>query len=49
MVNVDSSSPQQVATHEEMRRAGATVGVAGDVDQAVELLGEWGILPGGRP
>jgi hypothetical protein len=37
-------SPEQRATHEEMRQAGATVGVAGDVDQALDLLAEWGVL-----
>lgn len=38
-------SPTQVATHENMRRAGAVIGTAGGVDEALALLSEWGILP----
>jgi hypothetical protein len=34
----------QVSTHSEMRRAGAVVGTAGSVDEALELLRAWGIL-----
>jgi hypothetical protein len=37
-------SPAQIAAHDEMRRAGAVCGVAGDVDQALSLLSEWGII-----
>jgi hypothetical protein len=37
-------SPAQIAAHAEMRRAGAVCGVAGDVDQALSLLTEWGII-----
>jgi hypothetical protein len=35
-------SPTQIAAHNEMRRAGAVVGVAGTIDEAISLLGEWG-------
>jgi hypothetical protein len=38
-------SDAQIATHSEMRKAGAIIGVAGDLDQALELLATWGILP----
>jgi hypothetical protein len=37
-------SSDQVETHAAMRNAGAIIGVAGDIDQAVGLLQEWGIL-----
>ena len=37
-------SPAQVTTHAEMRKAGAIIGTAGSVDQAIALLSEWGIL-----
>jgi hypothetical protein len=37
-------SDTQVATHAEMRKAGAVIGTAGTVDEAVELLTEWGIF-----
>jgi hypothetical protein len=37
-------SPAQIAAHAEMRRAGAVCGVAGDADQALSLLTEWGII-----
>jgi hypothetical protein len=34
----------QRETHSAMRKAGAIIGVAGDVDQAIDLLIEWGLL-----
>jgi hypothetical protein len=34
----------QVETHNAMRAAGATIGVANTVDDALALLGEWGVL-----
>jgi hypothetical protein len=34
----------QVATHAEMRKAGAVVGVAGSINDALAILGEWGVL-----
>jgi hypothetical protein len=37
-------SPAQVDTHQEMGRAGATIGTAGTLDEAVSLLQEWGVL-----
>jgi hypothetical protein len=37
-------SPVQRETHAAMREAGAVIGVAGDVDQAIDLLTEWGLL-----
>jgi hypothetical protein len=40
-------SPAQVETHAAMRAAGAVVGVAGTLDEALSLLREWGLLPGG--
>jgi hypothetical protein len=42
-------SPAQITTHAEMRKAGAVIGTAGTIDEALAILGEWGILPGGRP
>jgi hypothetical protein len=41
-------SPEQIATHEAMRRAGAVVGTAAGIDQALAILGEWGIIGGRR-
>ena len=37
-------SPAQLHTHAEMRAAGATIGVATGIDEALELLGIWGLL-----
>ena len=37
-------SPAQLRTHAEMRAAGATIGVATGIDEALELLGIWGLL-----
>jgi hypothetical protein len=37
-------STTQVETHSAMREAGATIGVANTVDDALALLGEWGVL-----
>jgi hypothetical protein len=37
-------SPVQRATHAEMREAGAVIGVAGGVDEALALLENWGLL-----
>jgi hypothetical protein len=37
-------SPAQIATHADMRAAGAVVGTAGSIDEALDLLGEWGII-----
>jgi hypothetical protein len=37
-------SPEQIDTHEQMRRAGCVIGVANDIDGAVDILGEWGVL-----
>jgi hypothetical protein len=37
-------SAAQKDCHAALRRAGAVIGVAGDVDQALDLLGEWGIV-----
>jgi hypothetical protein len=37
-------SPVQRETHAAMRKAGVVIGVAGDIDQALDLLGEWGLL-----
>lgn len=39
-------SQSQIATHAEMRAAGATIGVATGIDEALELLGTWGLLRG---
>jgi hypothetical protein len=38
-------SPTQRECHEEIRKAGGVVGVAGGIDEAVSMLQEWGILP----
>jgi hypothetical protein len=35
----------QAVMHAEMRKAGAVIGVAGSVDEAIELLRAWGIMP----
>jgi hypothetical protein len=37
-------SPTQVSTHDEMREAGAVIGTAGTIDEALNLLAEWGLL-----
>jgi hypothetical protein len=37
-------SPTQVAAHDEMREAGAVIGTAGTIDEALDLLCEWGLL-----
>jgi hypothetical protein len=37
-------SPAQVATHSEMRAAGAVIGTAGTLDDAIAILSEWGLL-----
>jgi hypothetical protein len=37
-------SPVQRETHAAMLEAGAVIGVAGNVDQAIDLLTEWGLL-----
>jgi hypothetical protein len=37
-------SDAQKLCHEEMRSAGAVVGVAAGVDEALSLLAEWGLL-----
>jgi hypothetical protein len=37
-------SDTQVETHAAMRRAGAVIGTAGTVDEALDLLAEWGLL-----
>jgi hypothetical protein len=37
-------SPTQVATHDEMREAGAVIGTAGTIDEALNLLDAWGLL-----
>jgi hypothetical protein len=37
-------STTQFETHSAMREAGAVIGVAGSLDQALALLGEWGVL-----
>jgi hypothetical protein len=37
-------SANQVATHAAMREAGAIIGVAAGVDEALELLDAWGLL-----
>src|SRR4029077_9570058 len=37
-------SPAQVDTHADMRRAGAVIGTAGTIDEALNLLSEWGVL-----
>jgi hypothetical protein len=42
-------SPAQVATHERLRLAGATVGSAGTLDEALDLLTEWGSYEQARP
>jgi hypothetical protein len=38
-------SPAQRECHEEIREAGGVVGVAGSIDESVEMLRAWGILP----
>lgn len=38
-------SPEQIITHENMRRAGVVVGTAAGIDEALAMLSEWGILP----
>jgi hypothetical protein len=42
-------SAEQIATHAALRAAGAVVGTAAGIDEALAILGEWGVLPGGRP
>src|SRR5262245_63129641 len=37
-------SPAQHECHQALRAAGATVAVASNIDQALELLEKWGIL-----
>ena len=37
-------SPTQVETHGAMRDAGAVIGVAATLDQALALLSTWGVL-----
>jgi hypothetical protein len=37
-------SPVQRETHVAMRKAGAVIGTAGTIDEALDLLGEWGLL-----
>jgi hypothetical protein len=37
-------SDSQVETHADMRAAGATIGTAGTLDEALNLLTEWGVL-----
>ena len=37
-------STDQIACHQQMRDAGAIVGVAAGVDEAINLLSEWGLL-----
>ena len=37
-------STDQISTHAAMRDAGAVIGVAGGVDEALDLLAEWGLL-----
>jgi hypothetical protein len=41
-------SPAQVACHRDLREAGATIAVATGIDQALTILGAWGILGGNR-
>jgi hypothetical protein len=41
-------SPTQIACHEAMRGAGATVETVSDIDEALKILSAWGILGGGR-
>jgi hypothetical protein len=41
-------SPTQIACHEAMRLAGATVETVSDIDTAIDLLLAWGIIGGGR-
>jgi hypothetical protein len=38
-------SAAQVAAHAELRRAGAVVGVARSMDEALGLLREWSVIP----
>jgi hypothetical protein len=37
-------SDTQVETHAAMRNAGAVIGTAGTIDEALDLLAEWGLL-----
>jgi hypothetical protein len=37
-------SDVQVETHAALRDAGAVVGVAGSIDEAIAILAEWGLL-----
>jgi hypothetical protein len=37
-------SPAQVETHAAMRAAGAAIGTAGTLDDAIAILSEWGLL-----
>jgi hypothetical protein len=37
-------SDAQVETHAAMRKAGAVIGTAGTIDEALDLLTEWGVL-----
>jgi hypothetical protein len=37
-------SPAQIETHAAMRAAGAVIGTAGTIDEALDLLTEWGVL-----
>jgi VRR-NUC domain len=37
-------SPAQRQCHEEIRLAGGVVGVAASIDEATNLLSEWGVL-----
>jgi hypothetical protein len=37
-------SDAQVETHAAMRKAGAVTGTAGTIDEALDLLTEWGVL-----
>jgi hypothetical protein len=39
-------SDAQKECHRRLREAGATVAIAGGLDEAVSLLQAWGILPG---
>lgn len=37
-------SPSQIAAHEELRRAGASIAVAYGLDQSIEILKGWGLI-----
>jgi hypothetical protein len=37
-------SPAQIAAHEELRAAGATIGVAYGIDEAIGTLKAWGMV-----